>query len=646
MQQQRSLPRLERLRVRVIFPTADGVGERDLTERLLGLGGGNTLPLLCTSHRLDFAAISRATDVQQPTDYFFSDMAIKVPKLPRPDFAAAAAAGEEKEKDPAERRKALEAEYSQSAMVYNFFNMLALLLPGVSIGLGRNAQFVSLKDAAPPERAGRVPPRAARLYSSAPAANTATPGAARGGGGAPLWIALRRRHLSLRRARILASSSSLPPPPPPRGGAPATDDTMTTGGTYTVFRSTWLNDAINHPVYAALIRAILEYQRWRDNEDDQNIDSLPARTRFLNELTMTHGVKETNTAQQKTFPTAIGAIAPTTEPENPATVDLRKALKLLQKRFDLVMEFARADAKGMQFDLGARQRAITAFMDQMADVRVRQRTVEGTRSSGSTDPLASARQALSGLAPLFAAYQAVEMEELANNAIASMDVQYDSAAPPPESGGDKRAPPRLTAKYMEDMHPQFVQIAGALRTFHKTYVASNRHWRDLVRTIVTDKPRAKSAFLVLMYACREMTEGRVIAAEERKEEALKYVGAVPSGKDLLPVVGLDLVLSSSSKAAGAANAAPPSGGASALSPLREAYVQCDVAGFAFAKSDLGSAACAFRDFNLGVNVRRAFFDPRPTQWVGQIPAPLFMPPPPEMEETDTAAAAAKKVRVG
>lgn len=350
---------------------------------------------------------------------------------------------------------------------------------------------------------------------------------------------------------------------------------------FTVFRTTWLNDARNHPVYLDLIRSILQYDEWYDEFKSNEALNAVEHRRFFDRIAATKDDKakkeniRLGTEYDNYLATALRHVSGDNNvaEQNVAEQELYNDL-LTMRREDNEDKFLEAikRTRQAQLNLAATARNITMTADNSSITKI--------------------TRALQAIEPLLRLYLPVEQANDAIRAIMAMDARYASL-------------PNNLGQYIAREYPRFVDIMNTLQQFAHTYVSSNPHWHLFIVTM-TQKVDVREVFKKMVAKCMLLSAGK-------------------SGAEELLPLKLDTVLATR----GALPPAPPAtvGGApppassssSSMLPTLEAYVQADVIGFGVNRSNVNDLMCGFRDFLIGVQFEHLIRPPLP----GRVGARLF-----------------------
>lgn len=735
----------KRLRVHVIF-SADESGTRresDLTQMLLlGSGSASILPLVCVSHRIHFDRIASSVQTYAKQVRVFFDQRL-LAGFAITTVAAAAAADDDDDDDEddtttaatttrrsGKRRRRSASTQQQKIAQYNMFNMLNLFFPTSIPSMG--ALFASSPAPPPPlVNLSWRPSRPKFSYLFAAAAGAPTSGGRCSRNGHRLRSSSTRRRSGVRVAPPLGGgggSTRRPRPHRPwhsssrssrsrsgnssyllalrrrrrrrrtHGGAGEEEAEAAAAATkrasstakdtrfFTVFRTTWLNDALNHPVYADMINAIVRYHAWYEETFKPRHAAFATESmRFFERIVpYSKGLRvglQLSNALRSLLKSVDNITDPTDENEYPdkdkfvvdpqtrrtddASLNLYKAImdmrryRLSDYALDKVAQeqeeqqqlaattayVAAARARFSKSPYGALQRRLAMAQQQQqpnndAEVQRLRQELDGLATEEEAvkhvrqDKLHQAMQMLRGaqrsleavrgvsvgdervktlaatieaLKPLLDAYQPVEVEIDAFEALRTMDWQYASL-------------PNGAGAYVAKAFPPFVELVGTLQQFARSYLSSNPTWHMFI-TAMSTQNGARTAFKAMANKCTLLinTGGRGAGAAE-----------------LLPL-GLDEVITAGMRGGGAepplaATAPPPTAAAAAAPqsmasarysslPILDAYIQTDVIGFVVGPENKSSMLCGFNDFLLGVKYD-ALMRP-PPGW--QIGARLFYP---------------------
>ena len=302
----------------------------------------------------------------------------------------------------------------------------------------------------------------------------------------------------------------------------------------TVFRTTWLNDARNHPVYATLIRTLLQYNVWFQEfrkptngastsaTNGNNVEmeafltylhTAPAvvGAKFYSDVLMRTAAPQQQQQQQQSKMT-LEFVAAVRDLQTEQTFDERDALDVLRKKYAApappappapgeslaqlkLAASAAAAVKGAtygQLEAAAEQCArsadVAAALLQLTAAAPAP-GAESARAADAMDRLTQVRDALAAAQRAATQDPALARLSFAMQALAPLFSNYQQVslqirARAVLNAVDLRYAATQTpdlAAYVTANYPQFVELVGVLSRFSARYKSSNAHWEDLVR---------------------------------------------------------------------------------------------------------------------------------------------------------------------
>jgi hypothetical protein len=613
-------PTFCRVLVHVRFGPPGAEPERLSTRLLLGPAGSaaaNTA-LLCQDQRFDFAAVvNRLPRYADQVALFFLPR-VNVPAVferylqpAEPEMLAKRAAASNAKGDKAleDAVDALRAD----VRAYNLYNLLGLLFPATLAGWP--ALATSNEASKPPELAAYglfvARPKYSYLYGNGGAAATSAaspppPGAsaaqvAGGGNGRRRRTKIRERMLRWRKRVLLSRGAAAD------GGA-ATGvagggATTSSGGAgapprrnttfCTVLRTTWLNDAINHPAYFQFASTVLQYNKWY--KDDYDFDPIANSKRdvFINAI-----IKPTFKVADilKSAVDQLGG-APGPDPTDSTTYDPKligpspgrtRNVLALAWALDHMKAIIKA-ANGRDMTMEEKKQLVS----HVEVVAITQKIQESLKGSVGNE-YQQLTPAIQTIGPLLAAYRPAFLELRANSAIASANAQFATL---PDGVGDfiKATP----------LYAPFVRFVGALESFSAERLPGNPKWRNYVVNALAGRG-TNEQFKNLAKACSALVERTADVLATRRNgggganAALNYAAElIDVGLDRLPVGAGSNNVGKNGKGDGKGDTAALAGGSV---PMYEAYIQVDVVGFVVGPENYRSVSCGLQDYLLGISI--------------------------------------------
>ena len=364
-----------------------------------------------------------------------------------------------------------------------------------------------------------------------------------------------------------------------------------------MLRTTWINDAINHPTYLRFASTVLQYHDWFTGTYNVEANISGKLEVFVNAIT------KGDFHAQRLLQTAVdqlgGPPGPTADPNKKNVQELARAL-----------DRAKNAITGTG-TLAEKKNELAECMNIVVDAQKIQESLKGTLDGGEYKLLAPAMQTLG---PLISAFRPAFLESRANAAVKVVNAQF--AALPDGVGDFIKSTP---------LYAPFVRFVAALESIRAERRLSNAAWLKYLedalagRGAVDDiKNLAKACRALLNRTPEVLDVARYQTAEELA--AVRRNGGGGANRDVnyaaeLLNVGLDrLPVGGGGKDdGGKKDGGKKDGGgdgkkddgavlAGGSLPMYEAHAQMDVVGFVVGPENYRRISCGLQDYLLGLAI--------------------------------------------
>ena len=332
------------------------------------------------------------------------------------------------------------------------------------------------------------------------------------------------------------------------------------GKTYTVFKTTWLNDVRNNPRYAGLIDECLRFSEWRTkwmSDKSKKTELLKLDSKFneaFNALTYRGNSNFFNYIIDKVSRTVSRNIG-----DNMIT-DFKSAFTQIH---DAYFPVKKEDSERLAIVL-ENMRSINNISDILR--------------SQTTSTSQVLNLVIRELGPYFTIYKLAEQQNLVFEIIEKINIQYKNVD-------------NVSTDYVDKNYPEFVQFTNAITTFVKTYDIDNVIWKKMLFDIVNSVDQLGAATLdkILRISLSEGTdEEQWVGLDRLKIPNKLQTGGLPrSSQRFLSAKDTQVVV---------------------------ADLHIDVIGGHVTSENVQNIQCAFKDYYIGVYYQRLTSTTKHDDW--------------------------------
>jgi hypothetical protein len=233
--------------------------------------------------------------------------------------------------------------------------------------------------------------------------------------------------------------------------------------TYTITKTTWLNDIRNNPRYIALINQCKLFSAWRDawisvDNPESNSELIKLYSIFQTEYIKNMPLPNSEPSPQRPglFTSVLKRTAKKTpnskgEEENELITEFRQTIEALD-------QMLKANVTGDKPDYDM-------FLKYMRVIKEIGNALDDTKTQKSA-PL---QRSIQELARFLNAYKLVESQHIALSYITNINVQYNLTE---------------LASYINDNYPVFATFSNEIRNFHAQYIIDNQMWKNPIDRII------------------------------------------------------------------------------------------------------------------------------------------------------------------